>query len=179
MSGVVLPPIAVIGKMGAGKTTACDLLAEYHYERFSHASPLREAAVALYGEDARNDRGLLQGLGKHLRLFDVNVFVKSLCRRAKERIDLPARACVDDCRFPNEVKCLELLGFVFVRVEAPRHLRIDRLKANGKLQDEAQLDDASETALDDYEPAYTITNDRNDKPELLAQMVEVLNKERW
>ena len=66
---------------------------------------------------------------------------------------------IDDLRFPNEYWLLKELGFTIVRVEADRHDRISRLKQNGKLQDEAQLDDISETALDGFVFDHTIEND--------------------
>ena len=53
---------------------------------------------------------------------------------------------VDDCRYPNEAARLAVEGFVIVRVVADRFTRVDRLKANGKLQDEAEKKQVEEAA---------------------------------
>jgi hypothetical protein len=55
--------------------------------------------------------------------------------------------------------------------------RIPRLQAIGKLQDEAQLEDASETALDGYEAAYNIDNSGTPE-DLLRNLTYILNREQ-
>jgi hypothetical protein len=165
-----LPHIAFIGRAGAGKTTAAELLVKrFGYERLSFAAPLKVACATT------TDRTLLQNVGTGVRElcpdFWVNLFIDRFL------IDSEATVVVDDCRFPNEAARLAVEGFLIVRVLADEGSRITRLKANGKLQDEAQLRHESETALDKYDAHYTIHN--NEHPDhLLAELTTILNKEQ-
>lgn len=152
-----LPNIAFTGKAGSGKSTAANALVDGRgYTRVSFAQPLKDIAAQLWGEGARTDRGLLQAFGQKLREIDPDVWANA-ARRVIEEQEGPV--VVDDLRFPNEYHMLKELGFVVVRVTADKFDRIERLKLNGKLQDEAQLEDTSETALDDYGADYTLFND--------------------
>lgn len=177
-----LPDIALIGKAGAGKSTVAEVLATFGYQRHSFAAKLRNVAVDLWGEEARNDRDKLQKLGVAVRGIEADTWVDNFVRDVEQAADdplgraVPYRVVVDDCRFPNEVWRLAELGFVFVRVEADRSTRIVRLKANGKLQDEAQLVHASETALDGQKADYVINNDNKSHEELYGDVIDLLNR---
>jgi dephospho-CoA kinase len=175
-----LPHIAFTGKAGAGKSTAASALVDHlGYRLVSFAAPLKNAAALIWGPEARTDRSLLQWLGQIIRERDEFAWVDAAIRQIDDEFNNSPhvtghapRIVIDDLRFPNEYHRLKEEGFVIVRVEANRHSRIDRLKANGKLQDEAQLEDTSETALDSYEADYTIVNDGT--PEELAEQIRVI-----
>jgi hypothetical protein len=161
-----LPDIAFVGKAGAGKSTAANLLQQTGgvnpatpYFRAGFAGPLKAIAERLWGPDVRTDRDKLQKLGAALREIDLDVFVSVLMPTITGMIN---PVVIDDCRFENEWWALKGAGFVMVRVTAPQSLRIDRLRAIGKLQDEAQLDHLSETAIDHLEADYTIENDQGE-----------------
>jgi hypothetical protein len=79
---------------------------------------------------------------------------------------------IDDLRFPNEYHELRKLGFTIVRVETPVEERVIRLKNNGKLQDERELDDVSETALDAAFAEVRVENTAS--KEDLSKMVQAL-----
>jgi hypothetical protein len=166
-----LPHIAFIGRAGAGKTTAAELLVKHFgYDRLSFAAPLKVAC------GTTTDRSLLQNVGTGVRElcpdFWVNLFIHDLYDG-----DRAIPIVVDDCRFPNEAHRLGIEGFTVIRVAAASGDRILRLRANGKLQDEAQLEHVSETALDDYTAADTIYN--TSSPEhLLHQLTAILNREQ-
>ena len=161
-----VPNIALIGKAGAGKDTVATLLIERFrlgYQRVALADPLKDIASILWGPDARTDRTKLQELGLAVREIHESTWVDLLLRHIQrlERESLrPIRVVVTDVRFPNEYRTLKEAGFLMVGVHADRQTRIDRLRRNGKLQDEAQLDHVSETALDTEEtnPPYWIRN---------------------
>jgi hypothetical protein len=173
-----VPNVCVIGKMGAGKTTVSQLLIERFpnlwYERLSVAGPLKT------GCGTSTDRDLLQRVGVGVRElhedFWVNLLLVDLDRRTQP-IGGP-RFVVDDCRFPNELVALKRAGFITIRVVAPVHVRIARLKGNGKLTDPEQLNHVSETALDTYEPDYRIVNDGAWQDDLVAELTAILNRER-
>jgi len=165
-----LPHIAFIGRAGAGKTTAAELLVKHFgYERLSFAAPLK------VGVGSTLDRSLLQSVGVGVRElcpdFWVNLLVEQFHGGAAEP------AVVDDCRFPNEAQQLKVEGFLIVKVEADRGDRVQRLRANGKLQDEAQLEHESETALDAYIPDYILVNE-GDPALLLEGLTTILNAEQ-
>lgn len=175
------PNIALVGKAGSGKSSAAAVLEQIvlpdtpaaSYERISFAGSLRVIAEQLWGYDARNDRSKLQSLGMAVRGIDAYTWI----RLWKERVRAATwPVVVDDLRFNNEYWAARGLGFVTVRITAPRLLRIDRLKASGKWQNEEQLEHVSETELD-YEPVdYSYEND-GDKIKLAECLVKILERE--
>lgn len=169
--------IAFMGKMGAGKTEAANYVArEYPYFQQHFAAELKRIAVRLFGPDAITNRGLMQDLGRKMRELDpmvwVNVALKDVTADGirydsptYDALPHPGRGrgdtvpvVIDDLRFPNEYHELRKREFVIVKVCAHRNQRLARLQANGKLQDESQMEDISETALDEHVADYTITN---------------------
>ena len=168
------PDIAFVGKAGAGKTTAAEILATGHgYRRLSLAGPLKDMAVQLWGPAAAKDRVRLQRLGVAVRDIDEHTWVDLLARRI---FDTREPVVVDDVRFPNEFSRLRGLGFIFVRICAPLEVRKARLLRNGKWAGEAALRHVSEVALDGYVTEYEIDN--NDDPQHLADaLARILDKE--
>lgn len=176
-----LPDFAFVGKAGAGKSTAASVLVNAGYMVQPIAGPLKDMAATIWGPEGRTDRGKLQKLGQHVRSLDEDAWVR-LCLRKIESArtsGLGSRVVVDDVRFPNEWWMLKAAGFVIVRVDADYHRRVDRLRANGKLQDESQLLDSSEVALDgdDFQPDYVITNNGS-WSDFAREVVSVLRRER-
>lgn len=184
---VGFPDIALAGKAGAGKSTAADLLVELGYQKRSIAAPLKDMAAQLWGDEARTDRGKLQGLGVAVREIEqdtwINLLVRTYRKPLMSSVDWPAHhqppTVVDDLRFPNEYWALQAENFVIIHIGAERNRRVDRLKANGKWQDEAQLDHESETALDisGFAFVHQIKNDGT-KEDLYDDLVDVILKER-
>lgn len=170
-----LPQIGLMGKAGSGKTTAADILEDYGYARASFAGRLRDVAGEIWGAEGHS-RDRLQRLGVAVREIDEDAWVNALFNYNAQRFARHARLVIDDVRFPNEYWRLRSEGFVLVRIEAHRTQRVDRLLANGKLQDEAQLEHVSETALDDVIPDYVVTNTTT-KGKLEEQLVTILNRE--
>jgi dephospho-CoA kinase len=168
--------IAFVGKAGAGKTTASELMMQLRPELFtcaSFATAVRETAVWIWGPSARDDRDTIQALGAAVREIDPDAWVHLWLHA----VDIVGGDIVnDDLRFENEWWTAKGVGFVIVRVVADRALRIDRLKASGKWQNEAQLDDVSETAVDHLTADYTIFN-AGTKIALVEALADILNKE--
>lgn len=150
-----LPNIALVGRAGSGKTTGAEwLIDEKGYERLSFAAPLKVMC------GTATDREVLQTVGVGVRELHadawVNLFLDQLITFRQD--DLVTPIVVDDCRFENEYWALKEQGFVFVQITADRDRRVMRLRANGKLQDEAQLEHVSETSLDKLPMDYRIRN---------------------
>lgn len=169
-----LPNIAFTGKMGAGKTTAAELLTELGYERLSFAAPLKSVARQLWGGDGAK-REYLQKLGVAVREIDRDTWVDLLLADAELLNDPPY--VVDDLRFPNEFYGLLGAGFTIIRVVAPLDQRIARLTANGRWTGHEAFEHESETALDHLTPDYIIDNDAG-REELAAQLLPIIERER-
>ncbi len=176
MTPITYPPIAFTGKAGAGKDTAfeeLDRLVPYH--RFALADPIKDLAIKVWGREARSDRNKLQQLGRKVREIDEDAWINLLLQRCEYALEWGVRVAVTDCRYPNELYRLRGEGCLIVRVSARRDQRILRLRANGKLQDEADLDDPSETALDDFEVDYEVHN-HTDRDGLRRQLAYILDR---
>lgn len=155
-NAIMLPHIAVLGKMGSGKTTAADALVRaYNYNRASFAELLKEVARLIWGADAVKDREKLQKLGVAVRDIEENSWVGALERRIE---NWRGPVVIDDCRFPNEYWALRHRGFTFLRVHADEAKREDRLMRNGKLQSREQFTHISETALDNIDADLDLFN---------------------
>ncbi|MGY5350424.1 deoxynucleotide monophosphate kinase family protein [Bacillus subtilis] len=82
----------------------------------------------------------------------INDYIKRQCCR-------PANVLITDIRKPIEYDRVRAEGFKIVRIVAPESLRIERAKKRGDKFDAADLEHATETAVDDFEVDYEITND--------------------
>lgn len=152
--------IVFYGKMGSGKTIAAEYLVdEFDYIKQSIAQGLKNAAVCIWGPEVLINRDKLQKLGKALRNIDSNSLIDGFIKRIDPELSIVS----DDLRYPNEWWKLKEFGFIFIQVTAPDGMRTDRLQRNGKLDDISQLQDETETALDDaeFEPDYVISNAGN------------------
>lgn len=169
---VYYPDVAFIGRAGSGKTTAAELLVkEFGYTRISFAAPLKVMC------GTTDDRGLLQKVGVGVRELHEDAFV-NLLRPTLEDRSSPDPFVIDDCRFPNEAWMLYTQQFKVVRITAGRNLRLARLQANGRMQDEAQMENISETSLDHYDADHTIYNDTGPE-DLLDVLANYLNRVAW
>lgn len=178
-NNLLMPDIALQGAPGAGKTTAAEWLRrERDYFRVSfagfHKGGLRDVAVRLWGPEAAQDRDKLDSLNC-IREFDPAVWTRSALAVIDERAHAKPIA-IDDMRTPLERQELRARGFVFIRVEAPEYMRIDRLKASGKFTTMEALVAPIQVALNDYPSDYTVYSE-GPKDELYEQLSDILHKE--
>jgi hypothetical protein len=167
--------IALSGKAGSGKDTVAKYLCEEHgYTRLAFADPLKEMALSVdplipagrvltslihvrlsalvadvgwdYAKAHYSEvRRTLQQMGQTVRERDSAFWVRTL-RRSTGGIDGPI--VVTDMRYVNEFRAMAEAAFVTVRVERP----------GAGLADAAGTHD-SETELDPFRMAHTLTND--------------------
>lgn len=158
--------IGFIGKMGSGKSTACDYLVEnYGYRKINFKDALDDELVELFPnvisavsglspEEAVKTkptspvmRELKQKFGTEVRRNqDPDYWVKKWIETYTKTFN--TNVCVDDVRFLNEIDAIKKLGGVIVRI-----IRSDITDTSNH---------PSETALDDYEPDFSIVAEKGD-----------------
>lgn len=136
--------VALVGKMGAGKTTLADGLIEVGYNRLSLAGPLKEISARVYGpiekgasyETAdrltgepviKSGRQILQEVGQYMKYVDRDFWVKaalSTAQRHTESSDAPL-VC-EDTRFIFEAEAFRNAGWIIVGIETPEDVRMER-----------------------------------------------------
>lgn len=156
------PPkrLAIIGKMGAGKSTVASLLKNrYGYKELAFATPIKEIAKNLFFME-KKDRALLQDIGQALRSVRDTVFVDYLIKNIPEG----EAVIVSDVRQKNEYEALKKAGFIFVRINCDLNERIYRIEQrDGIVVDKVymeRLNHISENDLDDVKADLEINNSK-------------------
>jgi dephospho-CoA kinase len=115
--------IGITGLMGSGKTEAAQILVrKYNFTLLRISGKMREIADDLNLEPTRD---FLQGIGKFMREFEDDVWVRYLGKRIEA---IPTSVVVDDIRRLNEQAFLKSLGFKFIRLESTENLRRERIR---------------------------------------------------
>lgn len=132
--------IALGGRMGAGKTHIATLLEDRGWTRMSFAAPLKAAAAHLQDNPTRE---LMQQLASVTRRVEPHPLVAHM---AGVLLDGgPTKIVVDDVRFGDELRLLQSHGFKAYLVVAPHEVRRRRLKANGRIERDSQMNHATES----------------------------------
>lgn len=169
------PNIALIGRMGVGKTSiAQELVALHDYTRFSWAAPVKTIAKAAYGEivkerpyevvvdgnpAVRTGREILQRIGTDALRdnVDQDFWIKIGTRIIEAHKD--EHLVNDDTRFPNEAATLNRLGWIIVSVELEEGERLRRLRnAYGEGMSADLLKHPSETEIKNIGFHYRVWN---------------------
>lgn len=162
------PNIALVGRMGSGKTTLAELLTLRGYLRISHADGLKQIAAAAYGVFDKTDkvivtrptkrggdreltgREVYQQLGQKVKEFDRDFWLNITIRRSLLNPDQPI--VNDDTRFIFEATALRSLGFRIVRINVPLAIRLQRLTIlYGRPPTKGEQYHPSEVEIDDIE----------------------------
>lgn len=167
------PDIALVGRMGSGKSTVAELLTLQGYTRISHADGLRQIAAAAYGNLGKSDtitvarprarggylelsgREVLQQLGQKVKEFDRDFWLSITLRRA---LMYPEQPIVnDDTRFMFEAQALRAIGFLIVRINVPLMVRMQRLEAlHGRKPTKSEQYHESEREIDDIQVDFEL-----------------------
>lgn len=169
--------ILISGKAGTGKDTTANIMKKYlkaHCKRVlvvHYGDLLKYICKSFFGWNGKKDaqgRELLQHVGTDIiRANKPNYwvnFIKDMLRFFPRKWDY---VIIPDCRFPNEV---DIMKAAFDAT----HVRVTREKPKRKLTP-AQLEHASETALDTCTPDCVIVNNGSKKE--LKNLVNTLMKE--
>lgn len=166
--------VAIVGKMGAGKSSLANFLVDVHkYTRVANAGALKALAEMAYGPidksetyriirprlDTYNEeyreaeisgREILQGLGQIVKEFDRDFWLKAMVRDMDQKGNGPF-VC-DDTRFPFEAEFLRKRGWIIAKLYVPKEVRMERYEhLYGRKPTDVELSHPSETQVDDIE----------------------------
>lgn len=118
--------LGITGHMGSGKSFAADYIAQrYHCCKFQLSGKMREIAKELQIDATRD---FLQGIGKFMRDFDDDVWVRYVSNQIQSS---ESPVVIDDIRRANEITYLKRLGFKFIRLESDSSVRKKRIEKRG------------------------------------------------
>jgi dephospho-CoA kinase len=122
---------------------------------------MREIAKEL---ELKPTRDFLQGIGKFLREFDDDVWIRYLVKKIQNINNDSNLIVVDDIRRRNEITYLKSLGFVIIRVDSSSFKRKARIEARKKLsipeeEWEKWANHLTEVQVPELEVDYVIKND--------------------
>lgn len=162
--------VAIVGKMGAGKSSLANFLVDVHqYTRVANAGALKALAQMAYGPIDKSEtyritttlpfgetvqhelsgREVLQGIGQTLKEFDRDIWLKAMVR-SMETMQGPF-VC-DDTRFPFEAGFLKGKGWIIAKLQVPEEIRMNRYQhLYGRIPTEQELNHASETEVDNIQ----------------------------
>lgn len=136
--------LAIIGKMGSGKTTLVKhLVHEYNFIEFNFGDPVKKFANEIFGIETIKEkpRKFIQEFAETTKTLDQNVWVNYIKRQIINSVpeELPRQiACdlntndnhivVGDVRFNNEYQMLRELGFKFILLDISEEYQVERLK---------------------------------------------------
>lgn len=186
--------IGLSGKIGSGKNTAALLLRKHypHFIELAFAENVKKVVAILTGTtlEENMDREkrkrridafgatlgeLQQKVGNGMRAsIGVNVWINAVM------MDPSRFKIVTDVRFPDEVKAIEEIGGIVIRIErSEEHKNVHDLKGEF-VNDMRPKNDISETALDEYEFKLVVKNEGNldDLERELLNIVEAIAGER-
>ena len=160
--------VAIVGKMGAGKSSLANHLVDVHkYTRVANAGALKALAAMAYGPIDKSEtyrltksggysrdgtvevsgREVLQGIGQIVKEFDRDFWLKAMMRDMEAKGNGPF-VC-DDTRFPFEADFLRERGWLIVKLDVPDEVRAERYeRLYGRRPTQAELSHPSETEVD-------------------------------
>ena len=167
--------IGFTGNMGSGKSLAADFVAtRYNCTKMRLSGKMREIASDLEVEPTRD---FLQGIGKFMREFDDDVWVRYVY---KQVLASQMPIVLDDIRRTNEIMYLRPLGFKFIRLDAKSEFRKARIEERGALEISHEdwkrwAEHLTENQVKDLPVDYIIENNGS-KIELKQKLDEIVSK---
>lgn len=154
-----LPNIYFVGKAGAGKSySAKFMIKKYGYRVAKFAYPVYMIAEK-YFDMTEKDRKLLQIIGTDAgrEQIDSEIWVTrfkqdmTIVKLTAENLNIPLpKYTMDDCRFPNEHRVLQELGFMGIYIDVSDERRKQRLIGRDGSAQEKTLNHKSEMLIDTF-----------------------------
>jgi dephospho-CoA kinase len=160
---VVVRPIAISGKAGAGKSALAAALVDAMYpdaRRVAFADEIKSEVKELFGLE-KGDPGGREKLidhGEGKRNEDPDYWIAKLEWTLEYIVRPGVVPVIDDLRFERELEWCRNRGFYIVRVDAPLECRLDRLRSGGHSLDVVYSRHAGETELDGAEFDFRWSN---------------------
>lgn len=138
--------IGITGPIGAGKTTASEILQSEGYVRFSFSDAIKKEA-AKRGLPI-NDRSILQDVGDDLRkTYGQDVLAKRTLESFGESGE--KNAVIDGIRNPGELKSIQEAGGFVIGIDSPFDSRVERVIHRGNPYDPKSAEEFEEDELRD------------------------------
>ena len=174
-----LPDIAFYGKRRSGKDEAARIIKNMGFLTYqiSFGKHLKHHFHSTFPDIPMEPKPVekLIEYGQAMRKIDPDVWIK------KARLEMdnirafnnPRRSLINtDCRQQNEYDFLKAQGFIFVRVDALKSIRVERMLELGETVSPEYLNNETENTLDNFEYDYRIIN--NGTPEDFAREITEL-----
>jgi dephospho-CoA kinase len=179
--------LGIIGRMGAGKTTASNYLqSTYGFTRIAFADALKEKAVRITPDgriDKVRDRALLQFLGtEYFRGIDQEYWINAWRETVQQTLFnesrgvAPPGVVTDDCRFANECAIIHALGGKLIYLTVTDAARHKRLAARDGKQVEGIKGHASEDVSDLRFQCDDIVVNNGSEAQLYAELDRVYSQ---
>jgi dephospho-CoA kinase len=151
--------IALVGKMGSGKSEAAKYLeVKYGFTPYAFADPIKAICRGLFPDICKKGkpRELYQKVGQFMREIDPLVWVKWTLRAIEGEQN--NRILITDIRQENEYIALKEKGFVVIKIHADDDIRWRRCVERGDQFTEEDFNHETETAVDSIPFDYLVTN---------------------
>ncbi|AGE60816.1 deoxynucleoside monophosphate kinase [Bacillus phage Eoghan] len=174
-----LPDIAFYGKRRSGKDEAANIIKNMGFLTYqiSFGKHLKHHFHATFPDIPMEPKPVekLIEYGQAMRQIDPDVWIKKakLEMENVRAFDNPRRSLINtDCRQQNEYDFLKSQGFIFVRIDAIKSVRVERMLALGETVKPEYLNNETEDTLDGFDYDYVIQN--NGSPESFAKEITEL-----
>jgi hypothetical protein len=180
---VVVKPIAISGKAGAGKSALAEVLENALYpegRRVAFADEIKRQVFDAWGL-SKSDFGGREKLiehGEEKRNEDPDYWIAQLEITVEMLLLRDAVPVIDDLRFERELEWCRRRGFYIVRVDAPRQCRLERLRSGGHSLDVVDSRHPGETELDGATFDYRFLNGGWDGCTLECEAEKILRRAR-
>jgi len=175
-----LPDIAFYGKRRSGKDEAARIINKMGFLTYqvSFGKHLKHHFHSTFPDIPMEPKPVekLIEYGQDMRKIDPDVWVKKakLEMENVRAFNNPRRSLVNtDCRQQNEYDFLKSQGFIFVRIDSLKTIRIERMLNLGETISPEYLSNETENTLDGFEPDYVIDNNGT-SDELASEITELV-----
>lgn len=171
--------IALMGEARSGKDTLAGFFLEKGLTQFTFATGIKEIVDKYFPTASANGkpRRHLQVIGQQLRTLDEDVWVNYTLGKVNKFVrQFPVQASdgiiITDLRQPNEYRALVKEGFIIVRVDADKAVRVARMKEAGDIFSEKDLTHETEKYVMSLATDYIVDNNGT-KKDLYIQFEEI------
>jgi len=176
--------ISIFSHMRGGKDTAaayCMRKIGYPRIKLAYGDELKRIYHDLFGysKDVTKDRDGYQWFGQAMRERNPRIWIEKLDPILQHSLARRHSVFLTDMRQPNEYDHLKSNGFVMIKIDTPKEIRIQRMLEAGEEVKEEYLSHDTESHIDSFEYDYVVKNDGSldDLYEKLDEVMEAIEYE--